>query len=217
MHIVIDGNIGSGKTTQLNLLKKIGLSIRCEPIQEWPLELFYKDMSRWAFLLQIRILQTIRPCSKGTHIYERGLLGTRHVFWEYLKAKGFVTPEEHTAYESAYERYGWQPDLYIYLSKSPETAYEHIQKRGQVGDTGVTLDYLKELDHLYTAMIRSVPCQVYVVNANRTPDEIHTEIISILKENGVLECDTGRPKVSPARTHRREVLCTPYPDMCHLS
>ena len=104
MHIVIDGNIGSGKTTQLDLLAKKGWSVKREPIDEWPLELFYKDMSRWALLLQMRILQTVRPTKDSVTIYERGLFATRHVFWEYLREKKLVTPEEHTVYDAAYEK-----------------------------------------------------------------------------------------------------------------
>ena len=102
-------------------------------------------------------------------------------------------------------------------SKTPELAYEHIQKRSQVGDTKVTLAYLKELDSLYQRMIKNVPCKVHVVNANRAPEDIHAEIISILKENGMYERHLGREKVQKARSHRRQVLCSPYPDMCSLS
>jgi len=40
--VVIDGNIGSGKTTQLGLLEKKGWKVRRDPIDEWPLEEFYK-------------------------------------------------------------------------------------------------------------------------------------------------------------------------------
>jgi deoxyadenosine/deoxycytidine kinase len=217
MRIIIDGNIGSGKTTQLELLRQVGWSVKCEPIEKWPLDLFYKDMSRWAFLLQMRILQTIQASKEGVHIYERGLLGTRHVFWEYLRKKNYVTNEEHIAYENAYEKYAWYPDLYIYLSKTPETAFEHIKTRNQPGDTKITLEYLKELNTLYNSMIKNVPCKVYVVNANKTPEKIHEEIISILKTNVVLERDARRKKVSSSGSHGREVLCTPYTDMCRLS
>jgi deoxyadenosine/deoxycytidine kinase len=38
MRIVIDGNIGAGKTTQLGLLEKIGYTVRREAIDDWPLE-----------------------------------------------------------------------------------------------------------------------------------------------------------------------------------
>ena len=56
MKIVIDGNIGVGKSTQLRLLEQVGYKVYREPIDDWSLELFYKDQSRWAFLLQMQIL-----------------------------------------------------------------------------------------------------------------------------------------------------------------
>jgi len=223
MHIVIDGNIGSGKTTQLNLLESAGWFVKREPLDKWPLELFYKDMSRWAFLLQVRILQTIRKESHDVTVYERCLLSTRHVFWEYLMKKKLVTAEENIAYESCYECYKWYPDVYIFLSKRPEIAYEHIQTRGQVGDGDVSLEYLKDLDELYKNMIRNVPCRVYIVNAEQTPEEIHAEVSSILslytvKKNGCMfVSDAGRAKMQETGSHSRQVLCTPFTDMCHLS
>lgn len=223
MHIVIDGNIGSGKTTQLNLLNsRDHMSVRREPIDKWPLELFYNDMSRWALLLQLKILQTNRPSpANEVTVYERGLLGTRHVFWEYLLAKKLVRPEEHHVYEDAYDKYKWYPDVYIYLAKSPELAFEHIQRRGQTGDKSVTLAYMRDLDKLYVEMIRTVPCKVYIVNAEQTPEQIHAEILSILsaytvrRQDGtwVLRHDDRWSKVSK----RTPMSCTSLGDMCRVS
>lgn len=216
MKIVIDGNIGSGKTTQLDLLEKKGWSVKREPIDEWPLELFYKDKSRWALLLQMKILQTLRPIH-GTVIYERCLLSTRHVFWEYLAQKKLIRSEENDVYCVQYDKDAWYPDIYIFLSKKPEVAYEHIKKRKQAGDSGVTLEYLKDLDELYKNMIMKVPCRVHVINAHKTPEEIHKEILSVLELDGVYVSDTGGPKMPASSTHQRQVLCTPFPDMCNLS
>ena len=56
MKSVIDGNIGCGKTTQLKILENIGFNVRYEPIEDWPLDLFYSDMERWGFLFQIVVL-----------------------------------------------------------------------------------------------------------------------------------------------------------------
>jgi hypothetical protein len=44
MKIVIDGNIGAGKTTQLNLLESKGFKVHREPIEKWPLELFPQEV-----------------------------------------------------------------------------------------------------------------------------------------------------------------------------
>jgi hypothetical protein len=116
MKVVIDGNIGSGKTTQLNLLEQKRWTVQREPIDNWPLELFYKDKSRWALLLQMKILQTLQPVeTKDVIIYERCLLSTRYVFWEHLLQKKLVRPEENDVYCYQYDKDTWFPDLYIFL------------------------------------------------------------------------------------------------------
>ena len=214
--VVIDGNIGSGKTTQLNFLEKKGWHVKREPIDEWPLDLFYKDKSRWALLLQLKILQTLRPV-KGTVVYERCLLSTRHVFWEYLVQKKLVTPEENDVYCTQYDKDAWYPDVYIFLSKTPELAFEHVQKRGQTGDFGVTLEYLKDLEGLYKQMIRNVPCKVHIVNAEQPPEAIHEQILSLLRVDGVHVSDTRGEKVSSSSAHKRQMLCTPFTNMCSVS
>jgi deoxyadenosine/deoxycytidine kinase len=220
MHIVIDGNIGSGKTTQLDLLETNGWSVKREPLDEWPLELFYKDMSRWALLLQMKILQTLRPVRDGVTVYERCLLSTRHVFWEYLRTNKLVTSEEDSVYQNAYERYVWYPDVYIFLNKSPKTAFEHIQKRKQVGDSRVSLKYLGELQTLYEKMITNVPCKVHIVQTEgRTPAEVYAEVSTILSlytvknENGVYSDNNDRTKMSK----RTSVPHTQNANMCCVS
>jgi deoxyadenosine/deoxycytidine kinase len=218
MKVVIDGNIGSGKTTQLNLLEKKGWTVQREPIDEWPLELFYKDKSRWALLLQMKILQTLQPVkTKDVVVYERCLISTRHVFWEHLLQKNLVRPEEHEVYSCQYEKDAWFPDVYIFLSKTPEVAFEHIKKRKQSGDSGVSLDYLQDLDVLYARMLINVPCKVHVINAHQSPEDIHQQILSLLKLYGMYVSDDGRTKVQTSGAHQREVLCTSFPNMCSLS
>ena len=218
MKIVIDGNIGSGKTTQLGLLEQKGWQVRREPIDEWPLEEFYKNPTRWAFLLHMKILQTLRPVktSQGV-IYERSLLSSRWVFWPVLQKHGNVTDAEHSTYDNFYDQYAWYPDLYIFLSKDVNLAYEHVTKRGQTGDSGVTLKYMKELDEEYRKLLMKVPCKVHVVNANRTVDEIHKEICQILSENELLFCDGDGRQMQKEGRPGRKVSCTPFPDVCRVS
>ena len=82
----------------------------------------------------------------------------------------------------------------IFLSKDPETAWEHIQSRHQAGDSGVTLEYLKELDMYYKRMLTNVPCRVLVVNANRDPIAIHKQILEYLSKAGNVRPKAVRPK-----------------------
>jgi deoxyadenosine/deoxycytidine kinase len=216
--IVIDGNIGSGKTTQLGLLEKKGWKVRREPIDKWPLEEFYKDPKRWAFYFHMVILQTLRPLeTKQPIIYERSLLSSRWVFWPVLLKQNLVTKEEDLTYDKFYNHYAWYPDVYIFLSKNIDLAWEHIQKRGQAGDGGVTLEYLRELDEEYRKLIMKVPCKVYIVNANRTVDEIHTEICRILAENELFVGDSLGSQMQKKGRSGRQMPCTPFTDMCRMS
>jgi deoxyadenosine/deoxycytidine kinase len=218
MKIVIDGNIGSGKTTQLGLLEQKGWKVRREPIDKWPLEEFYKDPKRWAFYFHMVILQTLRPVdTKHNIIYERSLLSSRWVFWPVLLNKGIVTKEENDIYDKFYTHYAWYPDLYIFLSKDLDLAWEHIQKRDQAGDGGVSREYLCELDTEYKKLIMKVPCKVYIVNANQSVDEIHKEICSILSNNELFVGDSVRGQVQKEGSSGREVPCTSFTNMCRLS
>jgi deoxyadenosine/deoxycytidine kinase len=217
--IVVDGNIGSGKTTQLGLLEKKGYHVQREPLDKWPLTEFYKDPSRWAFYFHMVLLQTLQPRNtRKLIVYERSLLSSRYVFWPVLVKDKVVTPMEDETYGKFYDRYAWSPDLYIFLSKSPEKCYEHIQKRGQAGDASVTLKYLQDLDIEYKKMIKNIPCRVVVLNAEERPaEEIHEEICEVIAEDELLRFDAEWNKVQTPSSGRRKVSCTPFPDMCCVS
>jgi len=218
MKIVIDGNIGSGKTTQIGLLEKKGWCVRREPIDKWPLDEFYKNQSRWAFLLHMRILQTLRPVKTSRPvIYERSLVSSRWVFWPILQKHKRVTTAEHEAYDAFYNEYVWYPDLYIFLDKDVETAYGHVLNRKQAGDSGVSLAYMRELDTEYHKIFSKIPCIVHVIDANRSVEEIHKEICDILAGYELLIGHGGGVKVQEESDPGRQVSCASLTDMCRVS
>ena len=195
MRIVIDGNIGAGKTTQLGLLEKAGYNVRREAIHDWPLEEFYANPTRWAFLLHTRILLTNQPETQDCPLvlFERSLASSRWVFWEVLKKDGHVTSKEDETYSALYEKYTWHPDLFIYLDKSPEKCFEHIKGRHQPGDQGaITLEYLQKLDIEYMKMLPNLPCRVLIIDADRPAEKIHDEIYKYLVDNELFVRDPER-------------------------
>lgn len=216
MKVVIDGNIGAGKSTQLSLLSKVGYKVRKEPIADWCLDSFYRDPPRWALLLQMQILQSF-PEHRDV-IYERHMISSNHVFWSALKNKKLVQDDEDLVYQRAYDKYVWYPDVFIYLSSKPEECWKRVQQRHQTGDSGVTLEYIKEIDELYKKLVMRIPCKVYVLSADRDAEVINKEIISVLKvENELYVRNRSREKMQKTGSNGRQVLCTPFPDMCSVS
>jgi thymidylate kinase len=195
MKIVIDGNIGAGKTTQLGLLESKGWYVHREPIDQWPLKEFYEDRTRWAFLLHMRILQTLRPVMTHRHVvYERCLSSSHDVFWSLVQDQ--VHRTENEIYNYYFEKTVWYPDIYIYLAKDPEIAHDHVMKRHQTGDESISIEYLRTLDEKYNGLVQTIQSdRIYVVDANRTEDEIHKEICAILLKNELFVRDAFRKEV----------------------
>jgi deoxyadenosine/deoxycytidine kinase len=178
MNIVIDGNISSGKTTQLDLLEKIVTKVKREPIDEWPLDLYYSDPERWGLAFQMIALQT-RKKEECDCIYERCPYSSMNIFWPLMKK----TDIEDRIYQTAYEKEGWGPDIYILIDKNPEKCFEHLSQRNQDGDSGVSLDYLKQLDTQYQKMYEKLDCKKFKIDGNQKVLNVHDQIVKIIKEN----------------------------------
>lgn len=177
--IVIDGNIGSGKTTQLNLLSELGYVVHCEPIHEWPLKLFYEDKDRWAFLLQMTILKSF--LEKDGLIWERSPESSREVFWKMLHQGA---PEEESVYRYFYEKYSWSPDVHVYIRTDPEVCLQRITSRHQTGDVKIDLTYLTTVHQHYEDYISSRTNTVHIIDGNSSsPEEIHKEILRCITQD----------------------------------
>jgi deoxyadenosine/deoxycytidine kinase len=177
--IVVDGNIGSGKSTLLNKLSP-EFTVFKEKIDEWPLAEFYNDPSRWSLPLQIRILQTMqKPVSDEIVFHERCPSTSNNVFWAHIK-QNHISSIEDIIYQDVYEKYHWEPDIYIYLRSSPINCFNNISKRVQVGDCDITLQYITELHHLYEKHISNIP-GAFIVDANEDADTVYQNVINFVR------------------------------------
>ena len=170
--ISIEGNIGVGKSTFTNLMKKYfdNSTIVSEPVDMWLnfkneqdeniLGMFYKDTKRWAYTFQnlayitrmMKIEDAIRN-SSGLVFLDRSLGTDKNVFEKMLYDDGLLNKIEHDMYNLWYEFYHKYVNtntdqIYIYLKCNPLTAYERIKKRGREEEKNITLEYLEKL-HLY--------------------------------------------------------------------
>lgn len=178
--IVVEGNIGCGKSTLLN---KLHFPVFKEKIHQWPLDLFYKDKSRWAFALQLKILQTTEP-PPDNGVAERSPSSAFHVFWKYMVKKNIVTDVEDSICTWLYSQptLTWEPDIVIYLRASPEKCFQNISKRHQVGDDFITLDYVRDIHEMYEMYISQLKkTHVFIIDADQDENTVYNNVMSILE------------------------------------
>ncbi|MFW5717091.1 MAG: deoxynucleoside kinase [Spirochaetota bacterium] len=158
--IIIEGQIGVGKTTMGEMLEReLGITLYRElqePETNTLLDRFYADRTRWAFTLQIhflnerfRMIKQIRRDGGGT--LDRSIYGDR-VFAEVLHEDGSMLHEEFVTYTTLLGNmleHVEPPDLLIYLDCTVDTALERIKKRNRGLEAGIPRDYLERLNDHY--------------------------------------------------------------------
>lgn len=107
--VLVEGNIGSGKTTFLEHFKTFGdeVEIIAEPIDKWRnrkgynlLQLMYEDPTRWSLIFQTYVQLTLlqnhtKRISKTLKLMERSIFSVRYCFMENLKKSGRMPASEY--------------------------------------------------------------------------------------------------------------------------
>lgn len=158
--IIIEGQIGVGKTTMGEILQNdLGISLYRELTQDATLRLldrFYADKKRWAFTLQVHFLnerfRMIKQIFRaGGGALDRSIFGDR-IFAEMLHHDGEMTDEEFVTYSTLLDNmleHAQDPTLLIYLDCSVNTALERIKKRNRGLESTIPRDYLEHLNSRY--------------------------------------------------------------------
>ncbi len=165
MHIVIAGNIGSGKTTLTQMLARhYGWRARMESVTHNPyLEDYYKDMRRWALNLEVfflkerfRDLLTINR-SKRTIVQDRSIYEGVYIFAANNHDLGNMSDRDYETYMGLFESMmlvAREPDLMVYLHASVPHLVANIQKRGRAYEQDMQLSYLKQLNDRYDLFMK---------------------------------------------------------------
>ena len=164
MHIVIAGNIGSGKSTLTQMLAKhYGWEPRYEAVTENPyLEDYYRDLHRWSFNLEVFFLKErfrdLIDISHATHtiVQDRSIFEGVYVFMENNKAMGNLSDRDYETFMELFEQMlsiVRLPDLMIYLRASVPHLVGNIQKRGRDYEQTIQLEYIENLNRRYDDFI----------------------------------------------------------------
>ena len=164
MKIFIEGNIGSGKSTLINYLKKeLSILVLPEPVEEWKsltdnnnkniLHYFYNDIKRWSYTFQMNAFITrskiIQENKDKDFIMERSIYSDKNCFAINCYENKLLTDIEWKLYNSWHKwlstQFSLKEDAFIYLRTTPEIAYKRIKKRNRNEETNIPLQYIEEI------------------------------------------------------------------------
>ena len=163
-YLVIEGNIGAGKTSLATMLARDTDSrLVLEQFNDNPfLAKFYEDPERYAFQVELSFLSE-RYQQIKTELGHPDLFG-QAVISDYLLAKSFIfskqnlKDDEMKLFEKLFSIINLQapkPDLYVYLHVPVEQLLDNIQKRGRSYETNIQKAYLKEVQEGYFGFFKS--------------------------------------------------------------
>ena len=163
-HIVIAGNIGSGKSTLTEMLAHhYGWEARYETVVGNPyLEDYYRDLQRWSFNLEVFFLKErfrdLLDIQKASHtiVQDRTIFEGVYVFMENNHDMGNLSDRDYNTYMELFEQMLQMvslPDLMIYLRASVPHLVGNIQKRGRGYEQTMQLEYLENLNRRYDDFI----------------------------------------------------------------
>jgi len=161
----LEGNIGAGKSTLLKILEEtLAVDVVFEPCwekvggQENLLDLFYKDMNRWAYTFQsyafirrVNAQQKVEAARTGNTscIIDRSPYCDRFCFAKNAYKSGLMTDLEWEIYtdwfEWLVEKYTTKPSGFIYLKTDPKTCHRRIAKRERKEEAQIPLSYLQAI------------------------------------------------------------------------
>ncbi|WP_317637453.1 deoxynucleoside kinase [Lactobacillus xylocopicola] len=143
--IVLSGPIGAGKSSLTSILAEhLGSQAFYEGVDNNPvLPLYYQDMKRYTFLLNIYLLNH-RLAQINQAIKEKNSVSDRSIyedalFFQMNAENGVADPTEFQIYDSLLKNMmedtpgnpSKKPDLLIYIHVSLDTMLERIERRGR--------------------------------------------------------------------------------------
>jgi deoxyguanosine kinase len=171
-YVVIEGNIGAGKTTLAGKIsEQYNASLILEHFGDNPfLPKFYKDPDKYSFPLELSFL-----ASRYKQLKEE--LGPQDLFksftvadYYFMKSLVFAAStlkeDEFNLYRQIfYIIYGSlpKPDIYVYLHLNPERLLNNIEKRGRNYEKSITKEYLQKIQDSYFSFFKQNPENKYLV------------------------------------------------------
>lgn len=199
MLISIEGNIGSGKSTIIEMFKRFNsdnIVFVDEPVSEWQdikvdninaLDLFYKDQKNNAFWFQIlayitRLRNLIKIKKNNPDkiiITERSIYTDKYIFAKMHFELGNISEIEWKTYNYWFDTFleDTKLDLILYINTNPKECLNRIKKRNRSEEDNIELDYLINCDKKHKDWIENSSDKVVRINGHQSIDNIKKFLI----------------------------------------
>lgn len=202
-YIVIEGNIGAGKTTLVEMLANAyNARVILEQFADNPfLPKFYKDPERYSFTLELSFLAArYKQLNKELTVQDLSQpisIADYYFIKSLIFAKGTLQDDEYALYRQIFNITYTQlpkPDLYVYLHREPDKLLAQITKRGRDYEANIEASYLSTIQENYFSFFKTVDdfpiliidCKALdFVNNPNDFEKLQTEIIQKVHENGM--------------------------------
>lgn len=157
-YIVIEGNIGSGKTSlSKKMAQALDSKLVLEEFSENPfLPKFYKDQKRYAFPLELSFLaeryHQLKEELNSYDLFKKTIVSDYYFSKSLLFAKITLPEDEFNLYQKLFSIIYSnlpKPDLYIFLYTDIDRLLKNIQQRGRTYEQDIKPEYLEQIRNEY--------------------------------------------------------------------
>lgn len=157
-YLIIEGNIGAGKTTMATkLAEQYNGKLILEQFHDNPfLPKFYSNPERYSFSLELSFLaaryKQLNTEISSTDLFKSFTIADYYFVKSLVFARTTLGEDEFVLYRQLFQIIYQQlplPNLYVYLHSSPERLLQNISGRGREYEKSISADYLVQIQKSY--------------------------------------------------------------------
>jgi len=174
--IVIEGNIGAGKTSLANKISSdYKAKIILERFADNPfLPKFYKDQDRYAFPVELSFLadryNQLKKELQDRDIFSAFTIADYYFMKSLIFARNTLAEDEYNLYSQIFHIIYQslpKPDLYVFLHLNTEKLLNNIQSRGRNYESDISAKYLDDIQSGYFEFFKQQKdIKILVVDTN---------------------------------------------------
>jgi len=171
-YVVIEGNIGAGKTTlATRISEQFSARLILEHFADNPfLPKFYENPEKYSFPLELSFLASrykqLKEELAPQDLFKSFTVADYYFMKSLVFASSTLQGDEYSLYRTIfYIIYGSlpKPDIFVYLHLNPERLLNNIKRRGRDYEKTITREYLQKIQDSYFTFFRQNPENKYLV------------------------------------------------------